>query len=193
MSSGRRTGAAAAKSDDARTEKNFMIYPAFYYFGQGSIGDVAVYHRLIDLDIPLVRSNTDATQVTLTAKYQGCADRGICYPPQQQVFTLDLPAGSGAASVAVAQIAAPPAAGVAVEGPAPAQAKQSEQDEIASMMAGKSTWVVIGAFFLIGLGLAFTPCVRAATAADSGSKTARGWWCGFSSPKERPRWTWASW
>ncbi|MGD8957762.1 MAG: protein-disulfide reductase DsbD, partial [Chromatiaceae bacterium] len=125
----------------------------------GTIGDVAVYHRLIDLDIPLVRSNTDATQVTLTAKYQGCADRGICYPPQQQVFTLDLPAGSGAASVAVAQIAAPPAAGVAVEGPAPAQEKQSEQDEIASMMAGKSTWVVIGAFFLIGLGLAFTPCV----------------------------------
>ena len=125
----------------------------------GTIGDVAVYHRLIDLDIPLVRSNTDATQVTLTAKYQGCADRGICYPPQQQVFTLDLPAGSGAASVAVAQIGAPPAAEIAVEGPAPAPAKQSEQDEIASMMAGQSTWVVIGAFFLIGLGLAFTPCV----------------------------------
>ena len=27
------------------------------------------------------------------------------------------------------------------------------------MIAGQSTWVVVGAFFLIGLGLAFTPCV----------------------------------
>ena len=126
----------------------------------GTIGDVAVYHRLIDLDIPLVRSNTDATQVRLTAKYQGCADRGICYPPQQQIFTLDLPAASGAASIAVAQTIAPPPAGaVTVEGPAATDEKLSEQDEIASMMAGQSTWVVIGAFFLIGLGLAFTPCV----------------------------------
>ena len=118
----------------------------------GSIGDVAVYHERIDLDIPLVRSNTEATEVVLTARYQGCADRGICYPPQKTSFTLPLVAASGAAT------AAAPAAGVQSKPSAPV-AKQSEQDQIAAMIAGQSSWVVVGAFFLIGLGLAFTPCV----------------------------------
>ena len=140
----------------------------------GSIGDVAVYHQMIDLDIPLVRSNTDATQVTLTAKFQGCADRGICYPPQKQVFELDLPPASGATTVAAA--AAPAvsgAAGIAGE-PAPTQVKQSEQDRIAAMIAGQSTWVVVGAFFLIGLGLAFTPCVFPMIPILSGIITGQG-------------------
>jgi len=123
----------------------------------GSIGDVAVYHRLIDLDVPLVRSNTDATRVTLTASYQGCADRGICYPPQREVFELDLPPAAGAAAVAAA--AGPNAATAAPGGTSAAVVQQSEQDQIAAMIAGQSSWVVIGAFFLIGLGLAFTPCV----------------------------------
>ena len=61
----------------------------------GTIGDVAVYHDRVDLDIPLVRTNTDATEVALTASYQGCADRGICYPPQKTTFKLGLPAASG--------------------------------------------------------------------------------------------------
>ena len=126
----------------------------------GSIGDVAVYHHMIDLDIPLVRSNTDATTVTLTASYQGCAERGICYPPQKQVFKIDLPAASGATTVAAASVAQPAATATTASTPAgTTQARQSEQDEIASMIAGQSTWVVVGAFFLIGLGLAFTPCV----------------------------------
>ena len=141
----------------------------------GSIGDVAVYHRMIDLDIPLVRSNTDATQVTLTAKFQGCADRGICYPPQKQVFELDLPPASGATTVAAAAVApaASGAAGIAGE-PASTPVKQSEQDQIAAMIAGQSTWVVVGAFFLIGLGLAFTPCVFPMIPILSGIITGQG-------------------
>ncbi len=119
----------------------------------GSIGDVAVYHDRIDLDIPLVRTNTDATEVSLTASYQGCADRGICYPPQKTTFKLGLPAASGAATVAAIPAAAKQAEVL------PAAEKQSEQDQIAAMIAGQSSWVVVGAFFLIGLGLAFTPCV----------------------------------
>ena len=131
----------------------------------GSIGDVEVYHDLIDLDIPLVRSNTDATEVELTVKYQGCAERGICYPPQQQVFALALPAAEGATTVA----AAAPVASSA----APA-VKQSEQDQIADMLRGGSTWLVVGVFFLIGLGLAFTPCVFPMIPILSGIITGQG-------------------
>ena len=97
-----------------------------------TIGDVAVYHDRLDLDVPLVRSNTDATEVVLTARYQGCADRGICYPPQKTEFKLALPAATGAVTVA--------ALAPASTATTPPAVKQSEQDEIAAMIAGRSTW-----------------------------------------------------
>ena len=121
----------------------------------GSIGDVAVYHDAIDLDIPLLRSNTDATTAKLTTSYQGCADRGICYPPQKTVFDLELPAASGATTVAAA-VAAPPAATTAAE---PAPVRQSEHDQIAGLLADSNFAVIVASFFGIGLLLAFTPCV----------------------------------
>ena len=65
--------------------------------------------QLKEADIPLVRENTQATEVVLTARYQGCADRGICYPPQKTDFTLALPAASGAAVKGAASATAQPA------------------------------------------------------------------------------------
>jgi thiol:disulfide interchange protein DsbD len=127
----------------------------------GTIGDVEVYHRAIDLDIPLVRTNTDATEVELIASYQGCADRGICYPPQQNTFTIGLPAAAGAASEpAMQSIAAKPATGSTGTSAAPSGTiVQSEQDQIAGLLAGGDYLLIIASFFGIGLLLAFTPCV----------------------------------
>jgi thiol:disulfide interchange protein DsbD len=39
------------------------------------------------------------TRISLKVKYQGCADAGICYPPQQRTLTVELPA-EGAATPA---------------------------------------------------------------------------------------------
>ena len=125
----------------------------------GSIGDVAVFVHDLDLSIPLLRSNTAATEATVTLKYQGCAERGICYPPQKKQFKLQLPAigaDQAAAADQTAQTQAiqqPPAAS------ATAPVEQSEQDQIASMLKNSSTWLIILSFFGIGLLLAFTPCV----------------------------------
>jgi len=135
----------------------------------GSIGDVAVYHDLIELDIPLQRSKNEPTAAELTVHYQGCADRGICYPPQSQVFRLDLPAAAGAATMASTNTAA---AAPAESTARPIQ--QSEQDRIVSMIDGKGFWVVVGAFFVIGLGLAFTPCVFPMIPILSGIITGQG-------------------
>ncbi|MBZ4184809.1 thioredoxin family protein [Thermomonas sp. RSS23] len=38
-----------------------------------------------------------ATSVRLTVKYQGCADAGVCYPPQTRTLTVALPAADDAA------------------------------------------------------------------------------------------------
>ncbi len=77
----------------------------------GTIGDVAVYHNAIDLTVPLLRTATAATSIDLTAKFQGCAERGICYPPMKQKVTLELPAVTNvddAAAVAAAEQAGYP-------------------------------------------------------------------------------------
>ena len=127
----------------------------------GSIGDVEVYHRAIDLDIPLVRTNTGDTEVELIASYQGCADRGICYPPQRNTFKIGLPAAAGAASEPAAQAVAarPAAASTSVATATSGTVTQSEQDQIAGLLAGGDYLLIIASFFGIGLLLAFTPCV----------------------------------
>ena len=61
--------------------------------------------------------------------YQGCADKGLCYPPETERLSI---AGSGAANPA------PAAPGAVKEG---------------------WTWNSLLLFFLAGVGLTFTPCV----------------------------------
>ncbi|MES9993442.1 MAG: protein-disulfide reductase DsbD [Candidatus Thiodiazotropha sp.] len=117
----------------------------------GSIGDVAVYHKEIDLVVPLVRSTTEAEELILEARYQGCAEIGVCYPPISKQFTLSLPA-----------IAAAQAGEIESATTAPTQTSTeplSELDQITDTLKGGSTLLIIGAFFLLGLGLSFTPCI----------------------------------
>ncbi|MEW8289997.1 MAG: protein-disulfide reductase DsbD [Candidatus Thiodiazotropha endolucinida] len=118
----------------------------------GTIGEVAVYHDEIDLILPLVRSSTEAAEVTLNVGYQGCAEIGVCYPPINKKFTLALPAISEAeANETISPAGTPPTAS--------SNEPISELDEITETMKGGSILLIIGLFFLLGLGLAFTPCI----------------------------------
>lgn len=128
----------------------------------GTFGDLPVYHNKINLPIPLIRSNPAATDVELQVGYQGCAEAGVCYPPIRKSLSLALPVmpeGLAASPLQQAQQALiatqTPDAGVT---DAPAE-PISELDEIASTLAGGSTWLVILLFFGLGLALSLTPCV----------------------------------
>jgi thioredoxin:protein disulfide reductase len=123
----------------------------------GTIGDVAIYHGRIDLTVPLVRGSKGPEKVTLLVKYQGCAERGLCYPPITRRVSLDLPALPGTADR--------PAPRSSDETPATVPARAtvagpiSESDRIAGMLARGSLWAAIPLFFGFGLLLAFTPCI----------------------------------
>jgi thioredoxin:protein disulfide reductase len=122
----------------------------------GSTGDVEVFHDRIDLSVPLIRGATAPTEVTLVAKFQGCAELGICYPPQTQRVTLSLPEALVAAALPVAGATEPAAEGApSAEG----EPMVSEQDQIAEVLKGGNLWLIVAAFFGFGLLLAFTPCV----------------------------------
>lgn len=65
-------------------------------------GDIEAYYGVLDVEIPL--TNPDNRPFNLAVSYQGCADKGLCYPPEKQV----LPIGGGAPSNSAAQTAATP-------------------------------------------------------------------------------------
>ena len=112
-----------------------------------SFGDMEVFHDGVEVKLPLLRTNLNPTNITLVAKYQGCAEAGFCYPPQERLLPISLPAG-------VAMTA------TAISGPGKGAAPiVSEQDQIASTLAGDNTLLVLLSFFGFGLLLAFTPCV----------------------------------
>lgn len=61
-------------------------------------GDVEVYHSILDVDIP--RLANDPRPFTLVVTYQGCADKGLCYPPETERLSIggSVPATASAAS-----------------------------------------------------------------------------------------------
>lgn len=55
-------------------------------------GRVETYRRQLRAEVPVVAAKTDAVGIKIT--YQGCADLGICYPPQTRTLTVALPGSS---------------------------------------------------------------------------------------------------
>jgi thiol:disulfide interchange protein DsbD len=110
-------------------------------------GEIQVYHQQAQAEIPLQRASQQATAVALTVKYQGCAERGVCYPPIAKTLDLLLPAAAAAGT-------AKPAADSDTAAP-----RLSEQDAIAKRLTEGGLLATLAAFFGFGLLLAFTPCV----------------------------------
>jgi len=54
-------------------------------------GEVKVYYDHADVPLQLGRGSA---QATLTVSYQGCADAGLCYPPETRHFDVDFASGS---------------------------------------------------------------------------------------------------
>ena len=106
-------------------------------------GQVEVYRQELSLDVPIIRHSLAAETVELTAKFQGCADRGVCYPPMTSKIVLDLPATASLAPVVEtgSEVAA------------------SEQDQIVNALKKDSLILTLISFFGFGLLLSLTPCV----------------------------------
>ncbi len=122
------------------------ILPAGDIKNDPSFGKVEVYHHAFQaaFDVnPAAASGSTDVQIG----YQGCSEKGLCYPPQKKLFKVNF---TGVATTAAAS-AAPPAATSA--------APLSETDQVASLFKNKSFGVLLFSFFLLGLGLSFTPCV----------------------------------
>jgi thiol:disulfide interchange protein len=54
-------------------------------------GDVSVYYDEADLAVSLPN---EAERLTLAVTYQGCADAGLCYPPETEYLLVDVATGA---------------------------------------------------------------------------------------------------
>lgn len=93
--------------------------------------------------------------VIIQMELQGCADKGICYPPMQLNFTLSAPNVSVAGVLVEDQQDAPPAPA----GLADLWSARDDAGQLTNLLQNISPWILLGAFFVLGLAMALTPCV----------------------------------
>jgi len=117
-----------------------------------AFGRMEVYYHEVEVPLALNRTKLDPTELTLVAKFQGCAERGFCYPPMESVMPIALPAG-------LAVAAGPEVTGGAMGGGPTGEGFVSEQDQLADMIKSGNFLLTLLIFFGSGLLLAFTPCV----------------------------------
>ncbi|WP_373974580.1 protein-disulfide reductase DsbD [Chitinibacter sp. SCUT-21] len=163
--------------DDNTVEVRFAIAPKYYLYrdrisvsAQGldlkvempkgeikndpSFGKVAVFH-----DQLIVRINSKqpiSAQQAITLKFQGCAEAGICYPPQTQTMKL------GDTKI-----------------PALKQLFGANDNTPEEQFFGGSFFSTLAIFFVAGIGLALTACMYPLIPIVSGivigQKAARRW------------------
>ncbi len=61
-------------------------------------GKTEVYYGTVSFDLPVDRASGAAAPMQVIASYQGCAEKGICYPPVNKTLEVSLPAGIAGAS-----------------------------------------------------------------------------------------------
>jgi thiol:disulfide interchange protein DsbD len=123
-----------------------------------SFGNTEVYHQSLQATIKLKREGNGEQAVSLVAAYQGCSEKGVCYPPVQKTIALTLPTATAASVAAAQQPAAAPDAEVSVSS-TPVEAQGNESSRIGALLKGGSFWLIMVSFFGFGLLLALTPCV----------------------------------
>ena len=122
--------------------------------------ELETYPKDFSILLPLI-NNKDASGIILSMELQGCADRGVCYPPMKLRFTL-----SGLQSVVNGVLYEE---GAEAESSAKNTTKKlgladlwSARDDaglLTGMLQNISPFILLGSFFILGVAMALTPCV----------------------------------
>ncbi|WP_153111104.1 protein-disulfide reductase DsbD [Propionivibrio limicola] len=111
-----------------------------------TFGRVEVHHDSVTIRLPVERASSGTLPLLLNVTSQGCAEVGVCYPPQTQAFGIELP---DPVAAAVSRPVSPPVT----------SAGNDESGRIARLLGEAEIWLVAASFFGFGLLLALTPCV----------------------------------
>lgn len=112
-----------------------------------------VYYQQLKFTVNLNDVKKDGE---LSITFQGCADKGLCYPPTKKVIPLIELQNNVASNVLGALSIVKPTTTKVTETP---QENVSQQNELADLLGGNSLLITLISFFGLGVLLSFTPCV----------------------------------
>ena len=177
---------APSMNEAAETSVGAVGEPRFEQEGEWKddpiFGRVLVFHNKVDVRVPVTA--TDGGFIEVAASYQGCAEKGLCYIPQTftNMFQVDPAAIAAAGTEDIKSPDLDELKKTAVSAPAeslktgpdldyaqsgqPAKPLPQNTDvdtndalSLERFLSGNGFFTIIGLFFLIGIGLTFTPCV----------------------------------
>lgn len=116
-------------------------------------GEVTVFYEPVEARVP-VSLPDGVREAELQVTYQGCAEAGLCYPPQTRdvlyyAGSEDHTSAGGTNTNASANSTPSGSAGI----------DTSSATGLAGFLSEQSTLAIAAVFLLLGLGLTFTPCV----------------------------------
>lgn len=127
------------------------------------LGLTEVHYNFLEASIPIVKNDGD---FTLVVDYQGCAEDRLCYPPTTKELTLTHTVGGSEAAdstTANSTTADTNTETSTTETSTTETANDdefiSEQQKLSQQLKNSGLIVNFFSFLLIGIGLAFTPCV----------------------------------
>lgn len=174
---------AASQLDDKTVEVRFEVAPGYYMYRErfafaaqpadvklgmpayppGKVKfdetfgkEMETYRDSVVIRVPVEAAPADG-KWSLTVTSQGCADKGLCYPPMESVYKVG---GSGLVDLFGKRGRSDAPAAVPAPAPAaPAVLRADDSDRIAGALASRNLALIAALFFGLGLLLTFTPCV----------------------------------
>ena len=191
--------------DERSVEVEFLVAPGYYLYREqfrfeaqgarlaavqippGKVKFDETFQKQVETHRDLIRISVPVAQAepkfNLVVTYQGCADKGLCYPPSQMTATVSLTGFGGDGSVSVTpgreiNLVAPArdggkpqetqGAGGATERGVTATsaaaygintASATDVSRIDQALKSGRFWSVVGVFLVAGVLLSLTPCV----------------------------------
>ena len=118
----------------AQAEIAEVTLPAGVWHEDEFYGKSEIYRNTLTIPVTINQTQSGAT---LTVTYQGCADAGFCYPPESKTVPLSEVVASAEPKPATPAVAQPP-----------------QPEHAPAQLPFSALWAL-----LIGIGIAFTPCV----------------------------------
>ena len=112
-----------------------------------------IFTGKLDFTIDIAQASDNAN---IIIRYQGCAEKGLCYPPTKKTLDLTEVIKTTSANDAVLSALSTNSTG---NSSTETETSSSEQHQLADMLKSDSVWLTLAAFFVGGLLLSFTPCV----------------------------------